>query len=138
MCMVVYIASRSPLPLIPFEQNAPAFNVTELIEPAAETRPPRLFLMLIPSGFAPLPLPLANDKLVRSVAVEITCTDGVPVGNRLVSDMTFPRAVLLSIRHDLVPVPRLDGGQKALTREMADDHIARAALRPFRRTAADD
>jgi hypothetical protein len=30
--MVVYIASRSPLPLIPFRENAPAFNVTELTE----------------------------------------------------------------------------------------------------------
>jgi hypothetical protein len=32
MCMVAYIASRSPLPLIPFQENAPAFNVTELTE----------------------------------------------------------------------------------------------------------
>src|SRR6188472_372388 len=32
MCMVVYIASRSPLPLIPFRDDAPAFNVTELTE----------------------------------------------------------------------------------------------------------
>lgn len=31
MCIVVYIASRSPLPLIPWQQHAPAFNVTELI-----------------------------------------------------------------------------------------------------------
>jgi hypothetical protein len=30
MCMVAYIASRSPLPLIPWQQDAPAFNVTEL------------------------------------------------------------------------------------------------------------
>jgi hypothetical protein len=30
--MVAYIASRSPLPLIPFQQDAPAFNVTELTE----------------------------------------------------------------------------------------------------------
>jgi hypothetical protein len=30
--MVAYIASRSPLPLIPFQENAPAFNVTELTE----------------------------------------------------------------------------------------------------------
>ena len=30
--MVVYIASRSPLPLIPFQQGAPGFNVTELTE----------------------------------------------------------------------------------------------------------
>src|SRR5262245_41543442 len=32
MCMVAYIASRSPLPLIPFRDNAPAFNVTDLVE----------------------------------------------------------------------------------------------------------
>ena len=32
MCMVAYIASRSTLPLIPFQENAPAFNVTELTE----------------------------------------------------------------------------------------------------------
>ncbi len=32
MCMVVYIASRSPLPLIPFREDAPGFNVTELNE----------------------------------------------------------------------------------------------------------
>jgi len=32
MCMVAYIASRSPLPLIPWQQGAPAFNVTELSE----------------------------------------------------------------------------------------------------------
>jgi hypothetical protein len=32
MCMVVYIASRSTLPLIPFQENAPAFNVTDLTE----------------------------------------------------------------------------------------------------------
>jgi len=30
--MVAYIASRSPLPLIPWQQDAPAFNVTELTE----------------------------------------------------------------------------------------------------------
>jgi len=30
--MVAYIASRSPLPLIPFQESAPAFNVTELTE----------------------------------------------------------------------------------------------------------
>ena len=32
MCMVVYIGSRAPLTLIPFTENAPAFNVTELTE----------------------------------------------------------------------------------------------------------
>src|SRR4051794_40250527 len=32
MCMVVYIASRLPLPLVPFRQDAPGFNVTELEE----------------------------------------------------------------------------------------------------------
>jgi len=32
MCMVAYIASRSPLPLIRFQETAPAFNVTELTE----------------------------------------------------------------------------------------------------------
>ena len=30
--MVVYIASRLPLPLVPFRQDAPGFNVTELEE----------------------------------------------------------------------------------------------------------
>jgi hypothetical protein len=30
--MVAYIASRLPLPLIPWQQDAPAFNVTELTE----------------------------------------------------------------------------------------------------------
>jgi len=30
--MVAYIASHSPLPLIPWRQDAPAFNVTELTE----------------------------------------------------------------------------------------------------------
>jgi hypothetical protein len=30
--MVAYIASRSPLPLIPFHEDAPAFNVSELTE----------------------------------------------------------------------------------------------------------
>lgn len=32
MCIVAYVASRSPLPLIPWRQDAPAFNVTELTE----------------------------------------------------------------------------------------------------------
>lgn len=32
MCIVVYVASRSPLPLIAWRQDAPAFNVTELTE----------------------------------------------------------------------------------------------------------
>ena len=32
MCLVAYIASRSPLPLIPFQESAPAFNVTEITE----------------------------------------------------------------------------------------------------------
>ena len=32
MCLVAYIASRSPLPLIPFQEGAPAFNVTEITE----------------------------------------------------------------------------------------------------------
>jgi hypothetical protein len=31
--MVAYIGSRSRLPLIPFREDAPAFNVTELSEP---------------------------------------------------------------------------------------------------------
>ena len=30
MCLVVYIAAPAPLPLIPWDQNAPAFNVTDL------------------------------------------------------------------------------------------------------------
>ncbi len=30
--MVAYLGSRSPLPLIPWQQDAPAFNVTELTE----------------------------------------------------------------------------------------------------------
>jgi hypothetical protein len=30
--MVAYIASRWPLPLIPWRQDAPAYNVTELTE----------------------------------------------------------------------------------------------------------
>jgi len=30
MCMVVYIASKSPLPLIPWHKDSPALNVTEL------------------------------------------------------------------------------------------------------------
>jgi hypothetical protein len=34
MCMVIYIGSRSPLPLIPWSQDAPAFNVTVLTEHA--------------------------------------------------------------------------------------------------------
>lgn len=34
MCMVAYIASREPLPLIPWQQDSPAFNVTELTEHA--------------------------------------------------------------------------------------------------------
>ena len=32
MCMVVYIASHDPLPLIAWQQDSPAFNVTELTE----------------------------------------------------------------------------------------------------------
>ncbi|HWC60847.1 MAG TPA: hypothetical protein VHC44_14220 [Verrucomicrobiae bacterium] len=32
MCLVAYIASRLPLPLIPWQQDARAFNVTELTE----------------------------------------------------------------------------------------------------------
>ena len=32
MCMVVYIASRSPLPLVLWRDAAPAFNVTALTE----------------------------------------------------------------------------------------------------------
>jgi hypothetical protein len=30
--MVVYVASGSPLPLIPFREDAPAFNITDLTE----------------------------------------------------------------------------------------------------------
>ena len=32
MCMVAYIASRSPLPLIEWQKEAPAFNVSDLTE----------------------------------------------------------------------------------------------------------
>ena len=32
MCIVVYIGSRSPLPLIPWNPETPAFNVTALTE----------------------------------------------------------------------------------------------------------
>lgn len=32
MCMVIFIASRSPLPLVPWSEDAPAFNVTALTE----------------------------------------------------------------------------------------------------------
>ena len=32
MCMVIYIASRLPLPLVPWQPDAPAFNVTPLSE----------------------------------------------------------------------------------------------------------
>jgi hypothetical protein len=41
--MVVYISSRSPLPLIPWQQDAPAFNVTEL---TAHEEPVRRLLSL--------------------------------------------------------------------------------------------
>lgn len=37
--MVVYIASRSPLPLIPFRADAPGFNVTELNDHEQPVRP---------------------------------------------------------------------------------------------------
>lgn len=30
MCLVVYVASRSPLPLVPWQEDAPAFNVTDV------------------------------------------------------------------------------------------------------------
>ena len=43
MCIVAFIASRSPLPLIPFQEDAPAFNVTELTE---HERPVLLHLTL--------------------------------------------------------------------------------------------
>lgn len=32
MCIVIYIAGCSPLPLIQWQQDAPAFNVTELTQ----------------------------------------------------------------------------------------------------------
>lgn len=32
MCIIVYIASRRPLPVVPWQQDAPAFNVSELRE----------------------------------------------------------------------------------------------------------
>lgn len=32
MCMVAYIGSRVPLPLVPWRDDAPGFNVTELTE----------------------------------------------------------------------------------------------------------
>jgi hypothetical protein len=38
MCMVVYIASRSPLPLVPWRSDAPAFNVTALSEHTERVR----------------------------------------------------------------------------------------------------
>ncbi len=41
--MVVYIASRSPLPLVAWRQEAPAFNVTELTE---HEQPVRRFFAL--------------------------------------------------------------------------------------------
>jgi hypothetical protein len=31
MCLVIYVAAPTQLPLIPWDQNAPAFNVTELM-----------------------------------------------------------------------------------------------------------
>ena len=43
MCMVVYVTSSSPLPLIPWQQEAPAFNVTELTE---HEQPVRRLLVL--------------------------------------------------------------------------------------------
>ena len=45
--MVAYIASRLPLPLIPWRQDAPAFNVTELTEPERQVlchlAPPHIY-----------------------------------------------------------------------------------------------
>ncbi len=38
MCMVVYIASRSPLPLVPWRDDAPTFNVTALTEQEERVR----------------------------------------------------------------------------------------------------
>jgi hypothetical protein len=38
MCMVVYIAAGSPLPLVPWQEEEPAFNVTELTEHEAPVR----------------------------------------------------------------------------------------------------
>ena len=38
MCMVIFIASRSPLPLIPWQQDTPAFNVADLSEHEGRVR----------------------------------------------------------------------------------------------------
>src|SRR5262245_12517134 len=39
MCLVVYITSHSRLPLLPWYEEAPAFNVTELTEHELPVRP---------------------------------------------------------------------------------------------------
>jgi len=38
MCVVLYIASDVPLPLIPFDESAPAFNVSELRKQSGPVR----------------------------------------------------------------------------------------------------
>src|SRR5829696_3612944 len=38
MCMVVYVAADTPLPLIPWDERTPAFHVTELRPEVAAVR----------------------------------------------------------------------------------------------------
>ena len=70
----------------------------------------------------------AGDDLVAAVSVQIPNCECVSVNHGVLKYVALPLLVSLGIDHDLVTVPRLDGGNEAALAEVSDLDFAAAAL----------
>ena len=80
--------------------------------------------------------PIAAHQVVAAVAVEIGDGDLMTFGHAVEDDVAIPLRSVLRVDHDLVAVPRLDRGEKALAVERADANVARAEARRLVRVVA--
>ena len=76
-----------------------------------------------PAAFAAEP---AND-LIAVVAVEVSHREGVAVVHLVIEHEPLPRLSFLKIDHQLISMPRLNRGQKAVIAKAAQAYLTAAA-----------
>src|SRR5262249_4347143 len=79
---------------------------------------------------------MPGDYLVAPVPVEVGDDDRVAVGELSIDDLPLQPTLAIAVDHDLMAMPRFDGGHELFLPEMADLDLARSAFRPRRRVAS--
>src|SRR6185437_7125661 len=67
---------------------------------------------------------------VAAIAIQIDAFDCVRIQQRVVNHFAIPHSPAIPINHDLVPMPRLNRGQKTLSSVVPHRDIACPTLRP--------